>query len=59
MIMLMRLQDSCVDVQHKKRGRPRLRDERDLAREEPDLGLGLVVTDRAGGISSLLQSYNP
>ncbi|WPH04537.1 Hypothetical protein R9X50_00742900 [Acrodontium crateriforme] len=27
-------QDSCVDVQHKKRGRPRLRDDRDLAAEE-------------------------
>ncbi|KZF23124.1 hypothetical protein L228DRAFT_104826 [Xylona heveae TC161] len=26
-------QDSCVDVQHKKRGRPRLRDERDRSSE--------------------------
>ncbi|KAK1256111.1 hypothetical protein MKX07_008370 [Trichoderma sp. CBMAI-0711] len=37
-------EDSCVDVQHKKRGRPRLRDERD-ARFDPTRSLDAPATD--------------
>ena len=35
-VFLTRIQDTCFDVQHKKRGRPRLREERPLRSQRPD-----------------------
>ncbi|KAF2189493.1 hypothetical protein K469DRAFT_562197 [Zopfia rhizophila CBS 207.26] len=45
-------QDSCKDVQHKKRGRPRLRDDKEFGRSEegrptPSQILGVLPTSRA------------
>ncbi|KAJ2894503.1 uncharacterized protein MKZ38_007497 [Zalerion maritima] len=37
--------DACIDVQHKKRGRPRLRDDKDSSRFDPQGPIGTTFDD--------------
>ncbi|TVY55349.1 hypothetical protein LSUE1_G010348, partial [Lachnellula suecica] len=50
-------EDACVDVQHKKRGRPRLRDEREQRYES--LGPGYPLSQHEASMRRPLSLYSP
>jgi hypothetical protein len=55
-------EDACVDVQHKKRGRPRLRDEREPRFEGVGVGVGVgpgYPPHPEGSMRRPLSSYHP